>query len=116
MKPDQASKFEWWCRPGVCFAASLLVLSLVGCGKRETRVEIGDREQILHKGNGTEPAELDPQIVTGVTEHHTIMSLMEGLVTEDPHDLHPVPGVAERWDISPDGKVFTFHLRKNAKW
>ena len=94
----------------------LVAILAAGCGKRETRVEQGDREQILYKGNGTEPAELDPQIVTGVTEHHIIMALLEGLVAEDPHDLHPVPGVAEHWDVSPDGRVYTFYLRKNAKW
>ena len=96
-----------------CLLVAILAAS---CGKRETRVEQGDREQILYKGNGTEPAELDPQIVTGVTEHHIIMALLEGLVAEDPHDLHPVPGVAEHWDVSPDGRVYTFYLRKNAKW
>lgn len=101
----------------LCYAICLLALILqAGCGRRETRVEFGNREQVLFKGNGTEPADLDPQIVTGVTEHHTIMALMEGLVTEDPVDLHPVPGVAERWDISADGRVYTFYLRKDAKW
>ncbi len=101
----------------LCYALCLLALTLhAGCGRRETRVEYGNREQILFKGNGAEPAELDPQIVTGVTEHHTIMAFLEGLVTEDPVDLHPVPGVAERWDVSEDGRVYTFHLRKDAKW
>ena len=101
----------------LCYIVCLLALILhAGCGRRETRVEYGNREQVFFKGNGTEPAELDPQIVTGVTEHHTIMALLEGLVTEDPVDLHPVPGVAERWDISADGRVYTFHLRKDAKW
>jgi oligopeptide transport system substrate-binding protein len=101
----------------LCYVLCLLALILhAGCGRRETRVEFGNREQVLYKGNGTEPAELDPQIVTGVTEHHTIMALLEGLVTEDPVDLHPVPGVAERWDISADGRIYTFHLRKDAKW
>ncbi|MBI3877613.1 MAG: peptide ABC transporter substrate-binding protein [Verrucomicrobia bacterium] len=76
----------------------------------------GKVEQIFHKGNGAEPQDLDPAIVTGVTEHHVIMSLLEGLVIEDPKDLHPIPGVAEKWDISADGTVYTFHLRKNAKW
>ncbi|HUI06338.1 MAG TPA: peptide ABC transporter substrate-binding protein [Verrucomicrobiae bacterium] len=95
---------------------SLLAFLAVGCGRRETRVEYGDRHQILLKGNGGEPQELDPDIVTGVPEYHILMSLLEGLVSEDPHDLHPVPGVAESWDVSPDGKVYTFHLRRNAKW
>jgi len=94
----------------------LALIFLAGCGRRETRVDYGNREQVLFVGNGTEPAELDPQIVSGVTEHHTIMALLEGLVSEDPVDLHPVPGVAERWDISEDGRVYTFHLRENAKW
>ena len=83
---------------------------------RETATSSGKTAQILHKGNGAEPADLDPQIVTGVTEHHLIMALQEGLVIEDPQDLHPIPGVAEKWDISADGKVYTFHLRQNAKW
>ncbi|HWC58750.1 MAG TPA: peptide ABC transporter substrate-binding protein [Verrucomicrobiae bacterium] len=96
---------------------ALTSLSLLpGCGKRETLVEVGDREQVLHIGNGTEPQDLDPDIVTGTQEFHIMMALLEGLVTEDPVDLHPVPGVAERWDISPDGKVYTFHLRNNARW
>lgn len=67
-------------------------------------------------GNGTEPQDLDPQAVTGVPEHKLMMAFFEGLASEDPKDLSPVPGIAERWDISPDGKVYTFHLRANAKW
>ncbi|MCX6896471.1 MAG: peptide ABC transporter substrate-binding protein [Verrucomicrobia bacterium] len=100
----------------VWFAVVCAVVATAGCGPRETRVALGNRAQILHKGNGAEPQDLDPQIVTGVSEHHIIMALLEGLVTEDPVDLHPIPGVAERWDISPDGKVYTFHLRADAKW
>jgi oligopeptide transport system substrate-binding protein len=94
----------------------LLVFSLAGCGRRETRVEAGDRAQILYKGNGAEPQELDPHVITSVSEYHIMMSLFEGLVSEDPHDMHPMPGVAESWDVSPDGRIYTFHLRKNAKW
>ena len=84
----------------------------VGCGERETRVHYGDLHQILHRGNGTEPQDIDPQTVTGVPEDHIIVALFEGLVAEDPHDLHPIPGVAESWDISEDQKTYTFHFRK----
>jgi oligopeptide transport system substrate-binding protein len=93
-----------------------LSLALLGCGKRETQVESGIRDGILHAGNGTEPQDLDPQTVTGVPEHNIITAILEGLVSEDPVDLHPVPGVAERWDISDDWRVYTFHLREDARW
>jgi len=99
----------------LCLAA-LLLLSFPACSKRQTRVEAGDREQILHRANGAEPEDLDPHIIAGVGEHNILRALLEGLVAEDPIDLHPVPGVAESWDISPDGKVYTFHLRKEARW
>jgi len=99
-----------------CLGALGFFVLLSGCTRRESLTEAGDRAQILHIGNGAEPQDLDPDVVTGVTENHILMSLFEGLVSEDPVDLHPVPGVAESWDISPDGKVYTFHLRANAKW
>jgi len=76
----------------------------------------GKKLMIWRVGNGSEPQDLDPQTVTGVPEHKISMALFEGLVTEDPKDLHPVPGLAESWEISDDGLVYTFHLRPNAKW
>lgn len=100
-----------------CAGAALI---LAGCGKQDssksTAQNGGATEQILHLGNGTEPQDLDPQVVTGVPEFHIISALLEGLVAYDPKDLHPVPGVAESWDISPDQTLYTFHLRANAKW
>jgi len=71
---------------------------------------------VFRVGNGAEPQDLDPQAVTGDIEHRIIMALFEGLVTNDPQDLHPVPGQAESWEISEDGRVYTFHLRAGLKW
>ncbi|MBA3386411.1 MAG: hypothetical protein H0T95_07315, partial [Chthoniobacterales bacterium] len=84
----------------------------VSCHKPESNVDKGDRLQILHKGNGPEVQDLDPHLVNGVGAFSVIRALLEGLVTEDPHDLHPIPGVAGSWEISPDGRLYTFHLRK----
>ena len=89
---------------------------LSACGGGENNVTKGSREGILHWGNGAEPQDLDPHIVTGVPEHHIIVCLLEGLVLKDPSTLKPIPGVAESWEISPDGKSYTFHLRPNARW
>ena len=102
---------------GVC------ALALWGCGKSsapgptaaETK-KSGPREQILQFGNGAEPQDLDPQIVTGVPEFHILCALLEGLVGQDSIDLHPVPAAAESWDISNDHLTYTFHLRANGKW
>ena len=44
------------------------------------------------------------------------MALLEGLVIRNPDGPDPLPGVATNWDISNDGKTYTFYLRKNATW
>lgn len=93
-----------------------LILGLAACGGRESRVEKGTREGILQYGNDSEPQELDPHLVSGYTEQKILLALFEGLVVLDPVTLEPLPGVAESWAVSPDGRVYTFTLRKNAKW
>lgn len=93
-----------------------LVITLSGCGNYQSNVESGNIEGTLHWGNGTEPQSLDPHIATGVPEHHIISALMEGLVHKHGETLEPRPGVAESWDISDDGRIYTFYLRKNARW
>ena len=92
------------------------ILSVAGCAKRETLVARGNREQILYRGIGPEPASLDPHLATQAADYSVLSALFEGLVAEDPVDLHPVPGVAETWEVSPDGLTYTFHLRANARW
>lgn len=72
-------------------------------------------EQVLHRGNGTEPETLDPHKSTGVTENAIENDLYEGLVTLTA-DGQQAPGAAESWDVSDDGTVYTFHLRPDAKW
>ena len=71
-------------------------------------------ENVLRRGNGSEPQTLDPQTAQGVPESNILRDLFEGLVGEDASG-NLVPGVAEKWDISEDGKKYTFHLR-DTKW
>ncbi len=66
--------------------------------------------------NGTEPKTIDPHGMTGQPDGRIGLALFEGLTYYDPATLNPVPGVAERWDIGDDGRLWTFHLRRNAKW
>jgi oligopeptide transport system substrate-binding protein len=66
--------------------------------------------------NGTEPKTLDVHLATGEPEHRLAEAIFEGLARLEPRTLEPVPGVAESWDITADGKTYTFHLRQNARW
>ncbi|MGY8816107.1 MAG: peptide ABC transporter substrate-binding protein, partial [Gammaproteobacteria bacterium] len=94
-----------------------ILLFIFGCSS-ESEVSPPDSidAQILHLGNGTEPQGLDPHVVTGVTEHNVIMSLLEGLVGLHPATLVPVPAVAESWEVSEDGTKYVFNIRDSAKW
>jgi oligopeptide transport system substrate-binding protein len=100
------------------FGIFLLAVAVLfaGCVKRESSVDRGNREQVLHRGVGPDLASLDPQLAVASGDYNVLSALFEGLVAEDPSDLHPVPGVAESWEISPDQRTYTFHLRANARW
>jgi oligopeptide transport system substrate-binding protein len=107
-------------RPRIALVLSVTAiaaaLALSGCGHRETRVQAGDRDQILELGNLDEPVDLDPQIITSDIDSNIAYALFEGLTAYDPKDLHPIPGVAERWESNADATVWTFHLRADARW
>jgi len=100
---------------GVAGALALALLGSAGCS-RSTNVQRGDASQVLHRGIGPDLADLDPHLATQTSYYTVLSALLEGLVAEDPVDLHPVPGVAERWEVSPDGLTYTFHLRAAARW
>ena len=93
-----------------------IIAFLVACTESVKPVDTAVENQILYIGNGTEPQDLDPHIVTGVPESKVLMALLEGLVIRNPDGPEPLPGVAKDWDISTDGKTYTFHLRDNALW
>ena len=73
-------------------------------------------EQHFIFNNGTEPKSIDPHVISGLAEMRITEALFEGLVSYDPKTLEPRPGVAESWKISDDWLIYTFTLRRNAKW
>lgn len=91
-----------------------VVATGTACSRRPTVAPSAER--FLNFDNGAEPEYLDPGMMSGDIESNLAHALFEGLTEYDPKDLHPVPGVAERWEISPDGRGYTFFLRKNAQW
>ena len=66
--------------------------------------------------NGIEPETLDPALVTGFAEMRIVVSMFEGLTRLNPRTSEPEPGLAQSWEISPDKRIYTFHLRTNLVW
>ena len=69
----------------------------------------------LERGNGPEPSTLDAHRCQEVACGNVLRDLYEGLVTEDAAG-RLIPGMAERWYVSPDGRTWTFHLREGLHW
>ena len=88
--------------------ALLLPGFAAGCGKPAKRAD-------LVFANGAEVETLDPALITSQIDMRVSYALFEGLVTYN-RAGEAVPGVAERWEISSDGTVYTFHLRRDALW
>lgn len=95
------------------FALSFFAAS---CSRRETPGQEGLRTQTLLIGNLAEPQDLDPHIITAYTDMNILVALFEGLTVLDEKTSQALPGVADRWEVSPDGLVYTFHLRPDARW
>lgn len=70
---------------------------------------------ILVRGNGPEPDSLDPQRARNFESHQILRDMYECL-TAIGKDASPIPALAERWDVSADGRRYTFHLRPKARW
>jgi len=83
-------------------------LALFGCGQGDPRAD-------LVFINGVEPQTLDPALITGQAEGRIAGALFEGLMRYNAAGL-PEPGVAESYEISDDGLIYTFRLRQDARW
>lgn len=62
---------------------------------------------------GGDPITLDPALASDAESARYIAEIFSGLVTLD-QNLNVSPDIAEKWDVSDDGTVYTFHLRTNA--
>lgn len=64
---------------------------------------------------GDDPTTLDPHLTGDVTSAEYVVEIFSGLVTLN-KDLEIVPDIAQSWDVSADGKVYTFHLREDVRF
>lgn len=96
--------------------AAVVLLAAGGCARRDSPVARGNHEQVMYRGNASEPESLDPYLVRGAVEWTIVGGLFEGLVVPDLATLEARPGVAVRWEVSADGRRYVFHLRPDARW
>lgn len=113
------------------FFAFALCLTLIfsGCGGSSTKPEESSGETETSEETGTpetgsteltfvlhnEPDGIDPNVTSNSFASPFLTNCFEGLVTYN-ENSELVPGLAENWDISEDGKTYTFHLKKDLKW
>ncbi|MFC1903593.1 peptide ABC transporter substrate-binding protein [Chloroflexota bacterium] len=64
---------------------------------------------------GIDPITLDPAVSGEMTSHEYIQQMFGGLVRFD-DNLEPVPDIAEKWELSADGRTYTFYLRQDVKF
>lgn len=100
----------------ILFVAGILFCSLYGCSNsdkpRSTSVLPKDT---IFIDIGGEPPTLDPALAGDNVSFRVLNDLFEGLVTTDQTNK-VIPALAESWKISPDGKTYTFTLRKGLKF
>jgi ABC-type transport system substrate-binding protein len=91
------------------FLLSLLLVSACGGGSAASeRVIVDSRDE-------SDPRSIDPSLSTDVPTGRAVGYLFDGLTAFDPAaNVHPA--LAERWDVSPDGRTYTFHLRRGVRF
>jgi oligopeptide transport system substrate-binding protein len=111
--------------------ASAMMVSLVGCGSTDDgqtstgSVEVSSEsgsETVVSAGSSdlnvmleTPVESLDPQQATDGTSFEVIACYTDGLMQMDA-DGQAVPALAESYEVSDDGLVYTFHIREDANW
>jgi oligopeptide transport system substrate-binding protein len=94
---------------GLVAAASFIACGGGSGGEEAAGSSDGDSGSTLRLVGG-DPLTLDPAIVSDADSAAYVVEIFSGLVTID-KDLKLAPDIARSWDISPDGRTYTFHLR-----
>ena len=86
-----------------------VIAVMAGCSRQEPPADV----VII---NNVEPESLDPAVIVAQADMRIVSGIFEGLTRLEPVHARAVPGLAQSWEISPDGKIYTFHLRANLLW
>ena len=103
----------------LCAAAAAAAAGTLGCGLPDTPYfghvpEVTEPRHLRYCNQG-EPDALDPTMAATTVSVRLVQQMFEGLAIYDAAG-RPVPGLAERWEVSSDQRTFTFHLRRGLRW
>lgn len=107
-----------------CSLAVLLAMAAVGCpteGRRPSE-PAAVQQPIVPEPGGTLVRRLSQDIHTlnpllrSIESEEWVLSLIYDPILEIDGQMNLVPGLAESWEVSPDGKIYTFKLNKAATW
>lgn len=98
--------FARWIIPAVIFVAVL------GCAPQGD----GRPADVLVIGQTAEPKSLDPHVATALNDFRILVNMYEGLVRFRDGTLEIEPALARRWEVSEDGRQYTFFLREGVRF
>src|SRR5438067_4144461 len=115
-----ARKFSYFapsCQPSEHTMRRLFLLvipAILSCGGGGESTA-PQRKTIIDSRDTYDPRSLDPALATDVPTGRAVGYIFDGLTTFDAA-ANVKPGLAERWDVSADGRVYTFHLRRGVRF
>lgn len=117
LTPGSIRPEEWyyWGIIGSCVMKSRLWTTFLLGAAMSFGVSVASAKMIYNRGANSDPQSLDPHKTSTVEEANIIRDMFSGLVVHD-SKTNLIPGAAESWTVSADGKVYTFKLRKDGVW
>lgn len=94
----------------------LISLGLITACSHKSATELSSKDKnLITVDNGADVPTIDPTISQDNTSTRVLYDLFEGLTSFD-QSQKTIPGLAEKWEISTDGRIYTFHLRPGIKF
>src|SRR5438105_3976568 len=98
----------------LCISLAALPIAFGACACHRSGTQ-GAAGSVFRYPLDAEPSSFDPVTITDPTTIELLQNVYEGLVQYDSENRLQ-PCLAERWDISPDGRIYTFHIRPAVKF
>lgn len=95
-------------------AAILLALGLTlpGCSPSQPDAQAASTLKIAFFNDNTQLVSIDPFQVYWIEHRVVLRNVVESLTDQDPQTGNIIPWLAERWEVSPDAREYTFYLRQ----